>query len=171
MLICSHEQTHVFSEKHFSRWHNYCHCLLLWQIQCSSSLSLKGTHSSLKINDLNYLNLSPLSALQLRLSDVCFHSDTHKVFLGQSKRRRKRCVAAKNTLRVLNQAQVRLVLRTWTFYFSQWIWKHYHASRNNTKNYNCLKINCDYIPRRFFPTASSLSYELVISISIMCSLL
>lgn len=45
----------------------------------------------LKINDQNCLNLSPLSALQLQLCDVCSHSDTHKVFLGQSIKKEGKC--------------------------------------------------------------------------------
>lgn len=43
--------------------------------------------------------------------------------------------------------------------------------QHKKKKYDCLKINSDYIPRGSFPTASSLSYELVISVSIICSLL
>lgn len=64
----------------------------------------------LKINDLNCLNLSPLSALQLD-SDVCFCSDTQQgVFRTEYKEGRG--VRQKEYPMSFNESQVYLVLRT-----------------------------------------------------------
>lgn len=89
MLICLHEQTHIFSETHSSLWHSVCHCFASLQSfyfgKSNAALDFLWKAHTAPRNQWSELSKPvPVISPSIRLSDVCFRSDTHKVFLGQS---------------------------------------------------------------------------------------